>query len=94
METLANNKNKTINAENATFFAQFQKCNDNCTTIKSMKYQKLINHIVYLKTFNVVYVVYVQYCLDNKKFASKKYTNKYIYIWIYGSETALFQRLS
>ena len=54
METLANNKNKTINAENATFFAQFQKCNDNCTTIKSMKYQKLINHIVYRKTFNVV----------------------------------------
>ena len=75
METLANNKNKTINAENATFFAQFQKCNDNCTTIKSMKYQKLINHIgSNFKTFNVVYEVYVQYCLDNKKFASKKYT--------------------
>ena len=65
METLANNKNKTINAENATFFAQFQKCNDNCTTIKSMKYQKLINHIVTLKLlmfcmkfmYNIVWII-------------------------------------
>ena len=82
METLANNKNKTINAENATFFAQFQKCNDNCTTIKSMKYQKLINHIVTLKLlmwcmkfmYNIFWII--------KSLPKKVH------------QTALFQRLS
>ena len=69
METLANNKNKTINAENATFFCTIPKVQWQLHNNQINEISKIDKPYSNLKTFNVVYEVYVQYFLDNKKFA-------------------------